>query len=362
MLNIINSSTADFKRNTSEKKVYVFGAGTTCRLCIDTYLNNECIAVVDNNAGLYGTCISQEGKDFPVISVDEFISQVKDCGKDNVALLVAVIFYAGAIIEQLDSIEELDGIDCYLHYLLRNYKSDTDGFVFSEGEQKIPKKLHYMWLGDKEIPDNLKRYIEGWHEKCPDYEIIKWDESNYDITCNDYMYEAYKSKAWGFVPDYARLDIVYKEGGIYLDTDIELLKNYDCLLYDDCFMGAGGNDQINLGSGFGAVKGHYLIGQMRDFYNDKHFINPDGSLNKLPCHHYQAPVFRANGFEVANKYQKKDGIVIYPASVLSPTGTAMTADFFSDKTLSIHHTELSWISENEKKALERTKEILKSRI
>lgn len=88
----------------------------------------------------------------------------------------------------------------------------------------IPKIIHYCWFGGAEIPEHDKKCIESWKKYCPDYQIIRWDESNYDYKKNPYMKEAYEAKKWGFVPDFARLDIVYEHGGIYLDTDVEIIR------------------------------------------------------------------------------------------------------------------------------------------
>lgn len=87
----------------------------------------------------------------------------------------------------------------------------------------IPKVIHYCWFSEKEIPEKYQKCIESWEKCCPDYEIKRWDESNYDISKNPYMKEAYEHQKWGFVPDYARLDILYHYGGIYIDTDVELV-------------------------------------------------------------------------------------------------------------------------------------------
>ena len=91
----------------------------------------------------------------------------------------------------------------------------------------IPKIIHYCWIGGTPLPEIAKKCIESWKKCCPDYEIREWNESNYDFTQNVYMKEAYEVKKWGFVPDYARLDIIYRYGGFYLDTDVELLKSLD---------------------------------------------------------------------------------------------------------------------------------------
>ena len=126
----------------------------------------------------------------------------------------------------------------------------------------IPKIIHYCWFGGNEIPENDKKCIESWKKYCPDYKIIRWDESNYDYKKNSYMREAYEAKKWGFVPDYARLDIIYNYGGIYLDTDVELLKSLDEILDCEGFFGFESENLVNLGLGFGAVKGNEIIRDM----------------------------------------------------------------------------------------------------
>ena len=137
----------------------------------------------------------------------------------------------------------------------------------------IPKIIHYCWFGGESLPESAIKCINSWKKFCPDYEIIRWDESNYDVTKNVYMKEAYEAKKWGFVPDYARLDIVYNYGGIYMDTDVELLKPLDDLLGCNAYMGVEKPGIVALGLGFGAEKGNSVIGDLLEEYNDKRFIN-----------------------------------------------------------------------------------------
>ena len=150
----------------------------------------------------------------------------------------------------------------------------------------IPKIIHYCWVGRSPKPESVLYCIESWRKYCPDYTIIEWNEDNYDFTKNKYMKQAYEKRKWGFVPDYARLDIVYNYGGIYLDTDVEIISNIDHLLDNVAFMGfentGDGKYFVNCGQGFGAVPNNEVIGLMRDNYDDLEFIKKDGTLNMLP--------------------------------------------------------------------------------
>ena len=119
----------------------------------------------------------------------------------------------------------------------------------------IPKIIHYCWFGGKPIPKNLKNYIKSWEKYCPDYEIKEWNESNFDINSNKFIKEAYINKKFAFVTDYVRLYVIYNYGGIYLDTDVEIIKNFDGLLNNELFMGIQQNDSFaTTGLGFGAKK------------------------------------------------------------------------------------------------------------
>jgi hypothetical protein len=129
---------------------------------------------------------------------------------------------------------------------------------------------------------------------------------------------------------------------------VELLKNLDKFLADEMFCSFGGNLSINLGQGFGAVKGHAFIKKLRDAYNEESFYLKDGSLNLKPCVDYQNPIFKDYGFELWDKYQCINNIAIYPSEVFSPLGMVGRRNNFTDNTASIHHVELSWIPADER--------------
>ena len=212
----------------------------------------------------------------------------------------------------------------------------------------IPKTIHYCWFGRNPIPDEHRGYIEGWKTLCPDYEIIEWNEGNYDVTKNRYMHEAYTAEKWGFVPDYARLDIIYNYGGIYLDTDVELLKPLDTLLENKVFMGFEGGKYVALGLGFGATKGHPAIKKLRDYYEGISFINDDGSYNTLPCSVHQTLFLMDYGLRRVNKKQIVEGITIYPSEYFAPQSCISHKTKVTANTYSVHHYNASWFDERQR--------------
>ncbi|MDR0300034.1 MAG: glycosyl transferase [Streptococcaceae bacterium] len=216
----------------------------------------------------------------------------------------------------------------------------------------IPKKIHYCWFGENPIPAKDKKIIETWRKFCPDYEIIEWNESNYDIHKNKYMEHAYKEKKWGFVPDYARLDIIYNEGGFYLDTDVELLKSLDELRENEAYMGFEGAEKVEAvtgGLGFGAVKGNETIKALRDCYENLSFYKSDGSLNLTPSPKYQTDFFLERGLKINNKFQMIVGVKIYPTEYFDPKDYYSGKMYITEKTISIHQYAMSWKSKKDKR-------------
>lgn len=207
----------------------------------------------------------------------------------------------------------------------------------------IPKIIHYCWFGDEPMPGHAIKCIESWKKFCPEYEIIRWDESNYDINKNPYMKEAYEAKKWGFVPDYARLDIIYHYGGIYMDTDVELLKPLDGLLSHRAFMGAERPGIVALGLGFGAEKGHSVIGDLLEEYRGKRFI-VNGKPDMTAAPKYQKPFFDKYEIFENKLYEIKDGCVIYPLEYFCPIDMESGRLHVTENTYSIHRFAASWES------------------
>lgn len=207
----------------------------------------------------------------------------------------------------------------------------------------IPKKIHYCWFGGNPIPEKDQKCIESWKKFCPDYEIIRWDESNYDITKNQYMKEAYEAQKWGFVPDYARLDILYNEGGIYLDTDVELLKSLDDLLDNKGYMGFEDKERINPGLGIGAEKHNPTIKKiMDDIYSDRRFVKKNGFLDLTPSPKMNTELLMSMGLIINDKKQVVGELTIYPTEYFCPKSYETEELNITERTYSIHWFNASW--------------------
>lgn len=217
----------------------------------------------------------------------------------------------------------------------------------------IPKKIHYCWFGNGKLPEKDLKCIESWKKYCPDYEIIQWNEKNYDIEKNRYMKEAYDEGKYGFVPDYARLDIIYNHGGIYLDTDVELLKSLDSLLDNSGFAGFESIDSnkkfIALGLGFGAEKGNKIIKKMRDDYENIPFKLNDEKLNLIPSPTYSTRVLSNLGLKRNGMLQEIDGFVFLPEDYLCPLSCVTNKLNITENTISIHHYNGSWLTKKDRK-------------
>ncbi len=213
----------------------------------------------------------------------------------------------------------------------------------------IAKKIHYCWFGGKELPDSVKKCIESWKTHCPDYEIIRWDESNYDVNKIKYISEAYQSKKYAFVSDYARLDIIYNNGGIYLDTDVELLKSLDELLHHSCYLGCELSGEVATGLGFGAIKNHWFIKKNKEAYENKSFISNDNKIDLTTCVSITTSILNTYGLSKQDDIQQIKDIVIYSPEYFCPFSIEDRKLRITDRTFSIHHYDATWFSDNKYK-------------
>lgn len=205
----------------------------------------------------------------------------------------------------------------------------------------IPKIIHYCWFGKKPLPKKYAKYIAGWRELCPDYEVIEWNENNFDINCCDYTREAAETGKWAFVSDVARLDILHKFGGFYLDTDIELLKPLDSLLTFGVVAGFEDESKIHTGI-IGAEKGNKLIQEWRQAYEGAHFILENGKLNlKTNVERITESCIRY-GLKTDGSLQKIASLTVLPKEYLCPQSPFCIKKTISENTIAWHHFSGSW--------------------
>lgn len=339
----------------NEKRIFCFGASFMPQEICEEYgeygFEDKFDYFVDNSPQKQGTVYRLQGKEIQVLSVNELISAITD----NDLILITSKYYV-EIYEQLEQVPELEEVSCYVWPAIAPaYKSDRDFFrkikaIEKEGAQ-IPRKIHYFWMGGNPIPALEQKCIDSWKRVCPDYEIVLWNEDNYDVAKCPYMKQAYESKKWGFVPDYARLDVIYRYGGIYLDTDVEVIKRFDPLLNLEGFVGFESKGLVAFGQGFGAKKGNRMIRAMRDRYEDLRFRLDNGECDLTASTFIQTETLQRFGLEKNNQVQVLDDLAILPKECFCPDNNLIP--HVTANTFSIHHFSGSWTSEKNKIMLEK---------
>ena len=206
----------------------------------------------------------------------------------------------------------------------------------------IPRTIHYCWFGRNPLPKLAKQCIESWKKYCPDYEIVCWDESNFDVNYNQFTQDAYRAGKWAFVSDVARLYIVYHHGGIYLDTDVELIKSLDAFLPNKAFMGTEPVGQIATGLGFGAEKGMEVIREMLEEYDRKLF----SASNPLDCPKMTTAFLTRYGYSRQPQIQTVRDITIYPPEYFGPADWVTGKLHKTSDTAAIHHYLSSWTTKH----------------
>lgn len=221
----------------------------------------------------------------------------------------------------------------------------------------IPKKIHYCWFGGKPLPDDAKSYIESWKKFCPDYEIIEWNEKTFDLYQNTYVKEAFENKKWAFITDYVRLWVIYNYGGIYMDTDVEVLKNLDDFLKHPAFSGFESSSDIPTGIMAGEKENNWFKLQLA-YYDNRHFVNDDGSLDLTTNVITITNITKANySISLNNSYQDLGDVVFYPSDYFCPKSHETGIINCTENTYCIHHFAGSWVNPYEKKVSDKTKKI-----
>jgi hypothetical protein len=225
----------------------------------------------------------------------------------------------------------------------------------------IPSVIHYCWFGNNEIPKTARKCIASWKEFLPGYEIIEWNETNFDVNISPYTAEAYKVGKYAFVSDYARYWVLNKYGGVYFDTDVELIKPLRSVLEQGGFLGreAGTGGKVAPGLGMAIEPGHIICRNVLDEYNKQFFINKDGSYNQKTIVNYTTEVLDKFGLIRDDLLQEIEGIYIYPSDYFCPMDSTTGIIRITENTFSIHHYDCSWMNH---KSIRFQLHLLKNRI
>lgn len=221
----------------------------------------------------------------------------------------------------------------------------------------IPKTIHYCWFGGSPLPEFALKCIASWKKYLPEYEIKEWNENNFNVNKIPYIKEAYTERKFAFVSDYARFYILYQFGGLYFDTDVELIKPLKPLIDKGAFMGCEHTTKENLstlgvnpGLGFGVPPKLSILKEILDFYEKQHFILQNGRRNPMTIVDITTYFLQKYGLKYIDGIQSIAGINIYPKEYLCPKDFETGVLQITNNTYSIHHFDFSWASSNVKKA------------
>ncbi len=222
----------------------------------------------------------------------------------------------------------------------------------------IPKIIHYCWFGGKKFPELIERCMKSWREKLSGYKMICWSTENFDVNICRYTKEAYEAGKYAFVSDYVRLYALYQCGGIYLDSDIEVIKTFDDLLGNEAFTGFENLHSVATCI-FGSEKGNPIFKEFLEYYENKPFILKDGSYDLTPNPIPITACCVKHGLVTNGQTQNLNHIKIYAMDYFCPYNRATEERNITENTYCIHYFKGTWISEEKKQIINRRKSIIK---
>ena len=213
----------------------------------------------------------------------------------------------------------------------------------------IPKIIHYCWFGRNPLPESAIKCINSWKKFFPDYEIKEWNEDNFDVNMIPYTHEAYEAKKYAFVSDYARMWVLYHYGGLYFDTDVEVIKSMDDIVARGPFMGIEVDDMdgvsvaVNPGLGLGTERGLSLYREILDYYSQLHFVLDDGKFNNVAIVRITSQALVNNGLSNDNMLQKVANVWVYPSDFFNPLDDRTGVLKITKNTRSVHWYTKTWM-------------------
>lgn len=210
----------------------------------------------------------------------------------------------------------------------------------------IPKIIHYCWFGHKTLPKSAQKCIASWKRYFPDYEICEWNENNFDVNTIPFTQEAYERKKYAFVSDYARFWILYHYGGLYFDTDVQIIRPMDDVLARGAFMGIEKSHislGINPGLGLATVPNTMVYETILNYYAHLHFVDTNGKQIPGTIVKHTTDVLTDLGFVCEDRMQQISDVWIYPNDWFNPLDDATGRLAITNNTCSIHLYAKTWV-------------------
>ncbi|MCM1242599.1 MAG: capsular polysaccharide synthesis protein [Roseburia sp.] len=326
------------------QKLILFGIGEYWELYVKEALSEEVLRsvsyVIDNHS--FNSEVQILNNRVPIYHPSKLLEE------DDCFLLLSSGMYIYEMYEQLASMDLCDDIRCYAFPLIMANSVGKSDIQIKEYIKKtrnhpqIEKVIHCFWFSGDKKPEAYQKCIDSWVKICPDYEIREWNVDNYDYTVNKFMQQAIEQRKWAFASDYARLDVIYRQGGIYMDMDVELLHSLDSLLGNEAFFTFDTQNDIDLGT-FAAKQGNPLIKKIMALYDDIEFSDDVKTMNKLCQPRYIRSVLKDAGVRLNGNLQLLDGMVFLPRNYLAPLDSVLyEPTAMSDETLAMHHFNAGW--------------------
>lgn len=357
-MKLCNCSLDELQNRIKGQRVVLFGTGEYLKLYMnDIFSKNvlqSIIYAVDNRQD--GSMLQLMDSDIPVYPPSKLLEE------DRCIVLISSSNYMYEMYEQLNSMKLNDDIICYAFPLVMVKscgKQDDEikkQMEMSKEYPQIPKVLHSFWFSGDEKPEAYQKCMDSWRKICPDYEIHEWNMENYDYAKHPFMKKAIEEGKWAFASDYARLDVVSRFGGIYLDMDVELLHPLDSLLGCEAFFTFDTQNDIDLGT-FAAKEGNPLVKKLMNLYDSVTFSGDMKRMNQLCQPRYIRHALRETGLVLNGDMQIIDGMVFLPRNYLAPQDSIIyELCAMSEETLAVHRYNAGW-----KNADYRTKRIENNR-
>lgn len=309
-------------------------------------LSSKVRYIVDNDCEKNGKQIGFDGRIYTVEQVESLRFGIDD----EVIIIITPKMY-DEILAQC----KIFFVDCNIHIFILSNILETyyDGWISSRqipkdiklcDKPQIPAIIHCCWFGRKQIPEEDKRWMDTWIKYCPEYEIKVWDEDNYDISKNQYMIDAYNNKNYAFVSDAVRHNVLYEYGGIYLDTDVELIAGIDDLRYQRGFISYESCRYVNSGGGIGACVHNRIIKDLVDVYSKMTYWDKNGNEQFVTCPQIETRVLQKYGLVLNGEYQVLGNcFTVFPEKLMFGKDYKTGKEILTPYTRAIHHYNASWL-------------------